>query len=292
MTVHCEQRLDGARPSAEVAQHAMRERKPKVRWQDIPKRSDRVARDERFVPSRKGQAPPNKGKRYIPDPPTDEEFLRLLDACPPGKAGHRNRTLLVLLRRTGLRISEALDLKPLDLDLEACTVLVRCGKGGKMRKVGIDRQAAAVVSDWLKARERLGLDHTTPVFCGVNKGAEGSHLQTGYIRTLLPRLARQAGISRRIHAHGLRHALAVELARRGVPVPYIAIQLGHESVATTTKYLVGLSPQEVIDVMALLTWGDQEGRLPDYSRPIIEHAQERAAPAAAIAATSYSGGLS
>lgn len=58
-----------------------------------------------------------------------------------------------------------------------------------------------------------------------------------YVRTLLPQMARQASIHKRVHPHGLRHTHAYELTMEGVPMPIIQRQLGHPSLATTDRYL-------------------------------------------------------
>ena len=62
-------------------------------------------------------------------------------------------------------------------------------------------------------------------------------MDQSYVRHLLPRLARKAGIERRVHAHGLRHAFAVDLVRAGAPLYVVRDALGHSSVATTQVYL-------------------------------------------------------
>ncbi len=62
-------------------------------------------------------------------------------------------------------------------------------------------------------------------------------MQPSYVRTLLPQLARQASIHKRVHPHGLRHTHAYELTMEGVPMPIIQRQLGHPSLATTDRYL-------------------------------------------------------
>ena len=64
---------------------------------------------------------------------------------------------------------------------------------------------------------------------------------------MLQRLAQRAGIEKRVHAHGLRHSLAVELVRKGVHARDVQAQLGHKNLATTNVYLSGLLPQESLD---------------------------------------------
>ncbi|HEV8172970.1 MAG TPA: tyrosine-type recombinase/integrase, partial [Actinoplanes sp.] len=66
----------------------------------------------------------------------------------------RTRALIVILWRTGLRISERLTLAESDLDRSRGSVLVRRGKGGKRRQVGMDRWASEQLDPWLRARGR------------------------------------------------------------------------------------------------------------------------------------------
>ena len=180
------------------------------------------------------RTPANKGHTYPVETLTSQEMQALLQACSHrAPTGIRNRALLALLWRSGLRISEALALYPRDLDPQQGSVRVRRGKGGKARLVGLDPQAFAMVQRWLDQRHGLGLTGRAPVFCTL----AGKPLQTSYIRMLLPRLARRAGIDKRVHAHGLRHTHAAELAAERVPINQIQQQLGHASLATTSRYL-------------------------------------------------------
>ena len=101
---------------------------------------------------------------------------------------------------------EALALEPRDLDLTAGTLRIRHGKGDKPRTVGVDEQTAALLAHWLDRRRKLSPAARTPIFCTL----AGGRLDPSYVRHLLPRLARKAGIQRRVHAHGLRHTYAAE----------------------------------------------------------------------------------
>ena len=86
-----------------------------------------------------GRTPRNKGRRYPPDPPSVEEIIAVMSACGNRPEGVRLRAIIVVLWRAGLRISEALALTERDLDRRRGAVLVRHGKGGKRREVGMDR---------------------------------------------------------------------------------------------------------------------------------------------------------
>ena len=97
-----------------------------------------------------GRAPRNKGLRYPADPPTIDEIIAVMRAAGDRADGHRLRALIVLLWRAGLRISEALGLAETDLDQQRGAVLVRRGKGGRRREVGMDRWAWDQLQPWLE----------------------------------------------------------------------------------------------------------------------------------------------
>ncbi|MCZ6691934.1 MAG: tyrosine-type recombinase/integrase [Planctomycetota bacterium] len=194
--------------------------------------------------------PANKGRTYPAEIPTRDEVGSVMKACSrKAPTGIRNRAIIVVMYRAGLRCLETLNLKLRDIDRDAGTIRIRRGKGGKARTVGIDPSAVAVIERWIDARANLGLNGG-PVFSTLT----GGELATSYIRKLLPRLARKAGVERRMHPHALRHAHAVELAREGIPVVIIMRQLGHASLATTTRYLAGLSPEETIQAIRKREW--------------------------------------
>jgi integrase len=94
----------------------------------------------------RGRPPRNKGEPYPADPPTVEEIVAVMRTIGDRAEGHRLRALIVLLWRAGLRIREALALQECDLDRSRGAVLVRRGKGGKRREVGMDR--------WGKRRDK------------------------------------------------------------------------------------------------------------------------------------------
>jgi len=85
-----------------------------------------------------GRAPRNKGVRYPADPPTIEEIVTVMRTAGDGQHGLRLRGLIVVLWRAGLRIQEALALNEADLDHRRGSLLVRHGKGGRRREVGMD----------------------------------------------------------------------------------------------------------------------------------------------------------
>jgi len=199
----------------------------------------------------KGRVPPNKGKKYPAEILTPGEVAALFGQISDSTSlGLRNRALITVLYRAGLRHSEALALLPKDVDLRAGTIAVLHGKGDRSRIVGVDPGACEVIAAWVERRSQLGFGPTTALFCTMR----GTSLKTSYLKTLLPKLARQAGIEKRVHPHGLRHTHAFELMMEGVEMPIIQRQLGHVSLATTAVYLNHIAPKQVIDAMRKRKW--------------------------------------
>src|SRR5204862_5939396 len=111
-----------------------------------------------------GRPPRNKGMRYPADPPTIEEIVAVMRRAGDGVHGRRLRGLIVVLWRAGLRIHEARALAEADLDARRGSLLVRRGKGGRRREVGMDDWAWEQLEPWLKARVEMQIG---PLFCVV-----------------------------------------------------------------------------------------------------------------------------
>jgi site-specific recombinase XerD len=191
----------------------------------------------------RGRPPRNKGLRYPPDPPTVEEIVSVMNAAGTGPDGIRLRALIVVLWRAGLRISEALALAESDLDLERGAMVVRHGKGGKRREVGMDRWAWQQLDPWLTLRPSMPVG---PLFCVLHGPTRGRPCTSATVRVQLRQTAARAGVRRRFAPHQLRHAHAVEMSREGVPLVIIQRQLGHANLAITSVYLRGIDNTEII----------------------------------------------
>jgi site-specific recombinase XerD len=182
---------------------------------------------------------------------TPGEVERMMRQCSRrAPTGVRNCALIAICWRCGLRIGEALALGVKDFEPESGMLVVQRGKGGKRRVVGVDAGTVALVSSWLEVRRKRRIPRSAPLFCTL----AGKPMDQSYIRHLLPRLARKAGIARRAHAHGLRHAFAVDLVRAGAPLYVVRDALGHTSIATTQVYLSRVGAHEAVDAMRKREW--------------------------------------
>jgi site-specific recombinase XerD len=96
---------------------------------------------------------------------------------------------------------------------------------------------------WLSARAELEVG---PLFCIIDGPTRGRPWSGAAVRSEFRRIAARAGFRRRFAPHQLRHAHALELAREGVPLNIIQRQLGHANLGTTSIYLQGIDPEEII----------------------------------------------
>jgi integrase len=180
-----------------------------------------------------GCAPPNKGLRFPADPPTVEEIILVMRQAGPGPVRRPDAWADRVLWRAGLRISEALALTESDLDPKTGSVLVRSGKGGKRRMVGMDDWGWERVARWTEHRVQLPIG---PLFCILAGPTRGRGWSATAARGELRRLASQAGVRRRFAPHQLGHAHAIEMAHEGIPLPIIQRQLGHYAGAISPAY--------------------------------------------------------
>lgn len=178
---------------------------------------------------------------------TKDEIRRPLDACGTKTwTARRNRALIVVMYRAGLRLAEALALRPCDVDQDRGAIRVLRGKGGRARTVGIDRWGLDQMVLWMNEHRGMGWTPGEPLFCS----GSGQPITQAYIRRRLPELGRIAGIHKRLHAHDLRHTHAAELRSEGIDLAVIRRQLGHASLLTTVRYLDHLEPESVINAMS------------------------------------------
>ena len=145
-----------------------------------------------------GRPPRNKGLRYPADPPKVEEIVAVMRGAGDGAHGRRLRGLIVILWRAGLRIQEALSLAEADLDHRRGALLVRRGKGGRRREVGMDHWGWDELHPWLELRVELPVG---PLFCVINGATRGRHWSSAAARADLRRTALAAGVRRRFAPH-------------------------------------------------------------------------------------------
>ena len=196
-------------------------------------------------------------KFKLPEVLSREEAQALLrQTSRRAPSGIRNRVALLLMYRGGLRASEVTNLRPRDVKLhngQGPRVIVRQGKGRKDRTVPLPPDSTVdTLLLWESKREEFA-PGSRWFLCTITEGKEagcarvgtkerkelepGGQVKTSYLRALVERLARKAGIERRVHPHMLRHTFATEKLREGWDLESLRVILGHASVATTQIYL-------------------------------------------------------
>jgi integrase len=169
----------------------------------------------------------------------------LIAACSRrAPTGVRDAALISTMFGSGLRISEALALRPSDIR-PGRQIHVANGKGGKPRTVGITEGALADLDRWLAIRPDCPL-----LFCTLH----GGPIDRRDADRMIKRRGAKSGLGQRAHCHGVRHSHAVALLRAGVPVTVIMRQLGHSSLAVTTAYLNHLCPDDLADAVQAISF--------------------------------------
>lgn len=177
------------------------------------------------------------------------EMVRLLEACVPLRPGPtseisaaRLRCAMAILDRTGMRVSELLDLVESDLVPDDSTIVIRNGKGGKRRLVGMDAWGWGELDAWLEIRNReIPSGYLLPVVQGRTAGAKWADCD---LRRQLNAAARRAGLAHTAHPHAWRHGWAVRARREGIDLVSLQSQLGHTDLTTTSIYLDTIDPLE------------------------------------------------
>jgi len=175
-----------------------------------------------------------KFRMRLPTHLSTEEVNRLLTQPDMSSAiGVRDRAMIELLYSTGLRVSELVNLRLSDLQMEAGSL--RCiGKGDKERIVPMGRSAVASIEAYLRhARQTLLRGKISPyVFLNRFGGRMG---RIGFWKKLAE-YGRKAGLRLKLKPHMLRHSFATHLLERGADLRSVQLMLGHADISTTQIY--------------------------------------------------------
>lgn len=147
--------------------------------------------------------------------------------------GKRNAAMLELLYAAGLRVSELVNLKFLDVNLEACFVRV-LGKGSKERIVPFGIHAKNKIDDYIINARPLLLKDRISQYLFVARAGQPMTRQ-GFWK-LLKQYTKQAGITKKITPHSLRHSFASHLLEGGADLRTVQVMLGHVDISSTQIY--------------------------------------------------------
>ena len=205
---------------------------------------------------------------------SNDEVNGLLEACSRyrvPKVAALNSAVLHLLVYSGLRRSELCDLHLSDIDLQAKSVLVRCGKGNKSRTVYLPQNAVNAVREYLPFRPK---DCAHPYLFAVDRGRRLWH---NGLHTLMEDVKATAGYTGRenIKPHSLRHWRATDLMRAGADLKSVSAFLGHNQLSTTSIYL-HTSEEQCRTIAELSTLTAQGKAQPDNVIDLRERQQQAA----------------
>lgn len=168
--------------------------------------------------------PPRKRTWQLPEVLGQKEVERLLLA--PEKS--RDRCLLMTAYATGLRVSELVRLQVRAIDSERMVVRVEQGKGRKDRYTILSQQLLCELRSYWK-------EHRSPTYLFPN--GKGDSISINYAQRIYNWAKHKAGIHKGKGIHTLRHCFATHLLEAGVDLRTIQTLLGHNSMASTERYL-------------------------------------------------------
>jgi len=173
-----------------------------------------------------------KRKQSLPQVLSEQEVDKLLSAPKGDCLGLRDKAMLEILYATGMRVSEMLSLDIGDIELEAG--FVRCrGKGDKERIVPLGNIAKKAIEDYLALSRPKLLKKKNNAYFLNNRGERLSRV--GFWK-LIKTYTKEAGISKDISPHTLRHSFATHLLKNGADLRTVQELLGHADIATTQLY--------------------------------------------------------
>jgi len=156
----------------------------------------------------------------IPDYLEREQVEEILEAAKTGST--RDYLLFRFMWRTGVRVSEVINVTPKDIEFKNGVVNIRKAKGGRQRRVPLDEETLKMLSDYILA---LNTPEDQPIF-------PITRVQVFYI---VKKYGNMIGVN--IHPHTLRHSFAINMVRGGTDLRRVQLMLGHSSLNTMAVYL-------------------------------------------------------
>lgn len=173
-------------------------------------------------------------EKSLPDFLTVNELDKLFNSISEEESYElRDKTIFELLYSSGLRISEAIDLKLSDIDFENSFIQV-IGKGDKERLVPAGKEALRLLSKYIKDSRTVILGARESEFLFVSK--KGSQLNRKSVWRLLKNYVTRTEIQKNITPHTLRHSFATHLIENGADLRSVQELLGHMDISTTQVY--------------------------------------------------------
>lgn len=174
-----------------------------------------------------------KKEIYLPKFLKESEMNKIFEICSDNTwINQRDSLIIELLYATGLRVSELVNIKIKDIDQKEKTIKV-LGKGSKERIVIYNNHTSNALKKYLKDGYQE-FNKKNSDFLILNKN--GDKLSDRYIRNIINKLVRKAGLNIKISPHTIRHTFATDMLEEGADLVTVKEILGHESLNTTSIY--------------------------------------------------------
>jgi integrase/recombinase XerD len=175
-----------------------------------------------------------KTGRHLPSVISVSEVEALLNACDATTPkGQRNLAMMEVMYGAGLRVSELVSLKVVDVNLEAGLVRV-IGKGAKERIVPIGSKAKEAAIIWLNQGRPTALKQLSSDYLFVARAGKPMNRQSFW--KIIKKYVLIAGINRPVSPHTLRHSFATHLIEGGADLRSVQTMLGHSDISSTQIY--------------------------------------------------------
>lgn len=184
---------------------------------------EQVLRRDKFF----WEIPRPKKRTELPKMFSQEEVAGIINST----GNKKHKTMLMLAYSAGLRVSEVVALKTIDIDSKKMTIMIRQAKGKKDRIAGLSPVLLVMLREYAKEYKP---DRKGFLFEGSDKG---SCYSTRSLQEVLKKAKNKAGILKPGSVHSLRHSFATHLVDRGTDISMIQKLLGHNSIKTTLRYL-------------------------------------------------------
>jgi integrase/recombinase XerD len=174
-----------------------------------------------------------KIKKSLPNILTEEEVLKLLDINLNDDFSYRNKAMLELMYATGLRVSELVNLKLQDIDLNQ-DIVRTFGKGNKERIIPIGDYAKEYLEKYIYEHRGRMLKKNASEYLFLNN--HGNKMTRQGFFKLIKKIAKEKGINDNLSPHTIRHSFASHLLKYGADLRTIQELLGHSDISTTQIY--------------------------------------------------------
>ena len=172
-----------------------------------------------------------KAPKRLPNVLDVDQINQLLNIRETSPTSLRDKAILELLYSSGLRLSELVNLNPIDLNLKDKSLMVM-GKGGKTRLVPIGQKAIEAVNQWLDVRSKLAKTDEEALFVGT----KGVRLGQRAIQARISHWGKKNGIQQGVYPHLLRHSFATHLLEASGDLRAVQELLGHKDISSTQIY--------------------------------------------------------